>query len=457
MGVSSLGVGSSILTQDVLDQLRKADEGQRIRPITLNLANENDKKAALEVLDASMTNFRDSINEMKTATLYDERKATVSGSSVEVEASANSDIGDFTLDVTQLATKEINESGSYDSKTATIADAAGTFTLSIGDKDFDIEYDDTTTLDDLKKSINDIAGESVNATIVQIADGDFRLFLSSTETGADQNITIDDSADGNLKGTQLTDDMSTIQDAVDAEFKFNGETITRSSNQIDDLISGYDIKLKEVGSSEVKVEQNRDEIMKRVDSFVEKYNSIVTELGKQTKSSTESSERGIFSANSSIKSMKGTIQDMIYNTTGGVGSMADYGFNVDKDGKMSLDKDMFTQQLDDNPKNIEAFFSGGDFTKDDGDTVTLKGAFFEFYDVVNTYTKVNGNLDLVKENITDTISSLEDRKESATERLDAKYAIMKKQYAAYDLMINKLNSASSMFVQMANAQTASYN
>jgi len=457
MGVSSLGVGSSILTQDVLDQLRKADEGQRIRPITLNLANENDKKAALEVLDASMTNFRDSINEMKTATLYDERKATVSGSSVEVEASANSDIGDFTLDVTQLATKEINESGSYDSKTATIADAAGTFTLSIGDKDFDIEYDDTTTLDDLKKSINDIAGESVNATIVQIADGDFRLFLSSTETGADQNITIDDSADGNLKGTQLTDDMSTIQDAVDAEFKFNGETITRSSNQIDDLISGYDIKLKEVGSSEVKVEQNRDEIMKRVDSFVEKYNSIVTELGKQTKSSTESSERGIFSANSSIKSMKGTIQDMIYNTTGGVGSMADYGFNVDKDGKMSIDKDMFTQQLDDNPKNIEAFFSGGDFTKDDGDTVTLEGAFFEFYDVVNTYTKVNGNLDLVKENITDTISSLEDRKESATERLDAKYAIMKKQYAAYDLMINKLNSASSMFVQMANAQTASYN
>ena len=44
MGISSLGVGSSILTQDILDQLREADESGKITPITLSIANENDKK-----------------------------------------------------------------------------------------------------------------------------------------------------------------------------------------------------------------------------------------------------------------------------------------------------------------------------------------------------------------------------------------------------------------------------
>ena len=49
MGISSLGVGNNILTQDVIDQLRKADEAGRIQPITLELANENDKQEIREV------------------------------------------------------------------------------------------------------------------------------------------------------------------------------------------------------------------------------------------------------------------------------------------------------------------------------------------------------------------------------------------------------------------------
>jgi flagellar capping protein FliD len=59
--------------------------------------------------------------------------------------------------------------------------------------------------------------------------------------------------------------------------------------------------------------------------------------------------------------------------------------------------------------------------------------------------------------ITEKISALEDRKLTAVERLDARYEILKKQFAAYDLMISKFNSASSMFTEMANAQAASLN
>jgi len=456
MGISSLGVGSNILTQDVLDQLRKADEASIITPIKLNIANEKDKKDALDVIDASMKNLSDSINELKNATLFDERSVEISGSSVAVTASANSDIQEFTLDVTQLATKQVEESGSFTAKTDTIASDSGSINLNIDGQDFTIDYTDTMTLDDLKKSINKIAGDKVNATIVQIGDGDFRLFLNSVDTGSNQNIIITDN-DGNLSGTQLTDDMSDVQTGVDAEFTFNGQAITRHSNNVTDLITGYDITLKELGSSNVDVAQNRDEIMKKIDSFVSKYNSAIDELSKMTKSSTEAKERGIFSDSSTIRGMKSTIENMIESVGGSVGTMYDFGFDVDKDGKLSVDKSVINAKLDDNANNVEAFFSGGEYENTDGTTTTLKGAFVEMATSLGEYTRYNGNLDQFQNSINERITTLEESKTKATERLDSRYEILKKKFAAYDLMISKLNSASNMFTQLINAQNTTKN
>lgn len=460
MGISSLGVGSSILTQDVLDQLRSADEARIIRPIELELANENDKKEAFSIIDANMTNLIDSINELKTQTLFDGRSTTVTGTSVEVTAAANSDIQDFTLEVTKLATKQIEQSGAFATSDELIANAAGKMNLNIDGQDFQIAYDETTTLEALKNSINDIAGDKVDATIVQISSGEFRLFISSADTGTTQNITITDNADGlgaNLKDGRLTTDfdLAAVQAGDDATFKFNGQTITRTSNNITDLITGLDITLKEVGTSTVSVAQNRDDILSKIDSFVEKYNSAMTELNKMTKSSTESDERGIFSAESTIKNMKRALQDMISSVGGGVGYLGDYGFDIDKDGVMSIDKDIFNAKMDENPDNVEAFFAGGTFTNADGSTTVVLGAFNEIATEVEEYTASNATLDQYRDSVTEKISELEDRKLSATERLDARYEILKRQYTAYDAMIAKLNNASSMFIQMANAQLAS--
>lgn len=453
MGVSSLGVGSSILTQDVLDQLRKSDETSRISPITLELASENDKKDAFELIDASMTNLVDSLTALSTQTLFDERSATATGTAVTVTADANSDIQDFTLSVTNLATKQIEQSGAFTAKTETIANGAGTMSFSVGSATaINIAYDATTTLDDLKNLINEQAGDLVDATIVQISSGEFRLFLSADKTGDAQGISMTDS--GGLKDTRLTTsfDAAAVQSGINANFKFNGQNIERESNTVDDLISGLDITLKEVGTSVVSIAQNRDSIMTKIDSFVEKYNSTITELDKMTKPSTDSAERGIFSSDSTIKSMKRAIQDML--ATMGGGNMANYGFDVDKDGKMSLDKTVLNGLMDDNPENVKAFLVGGTFTNADLSTTELTGAFSELTTKVEEYTKYNATLDQFKSSLTENITALEERKTTATERLDAKYEIMKKQYAAYDLMISKINSASSMFVQMANAQTA---
>ncbi len=450
MGISALGTGSSILTQDLLDKLKEADKSAQITPIELELANENDKKAEYDVIDANMTNLSDAINELKTPALFDERTTSVTGTSVEITASANSDLQAFTLDVTQLATKQIEESGSFAATTDTIATAAGSMNLNIDGVDFTINYDATTTLDDLKKSINDVAGDKVSATIVQVASGDFRLFLNSVDTGSTQDITITDNS-GNLSGTQLTTGMTAVQTGVDAEFTFNGQAITRTSNNITDLITGYDITLKEVGTSEVSVTQNRDNILEKIDSFIEKYNATISELARATKNSTDATERGIFSGESTMKSMQSALRSIMDTAGSEVGTLYEYGFDIDKDGRLSIDKTVFNAKMDDNPSNVEAFFSGGDFTNADGTITAVNGAFNDLFTIADDYTKFNGTLDQFKSYLDDGISSLEDRKLSATERLDAKYEILKQQFAAYDAMIAKLNNASAMFTQMQDA------
>lgn len=451
MGVSSLGVGSSILTQDVLDQLREADDAKFIQPIDLELASENDKKNALDLIDANMTNLIDSIDALKTPLLYDERASTVTGTSVEVSAAANSDLQDFTLDVTKLATKQIEQSGSFTSKTETIASGAGSMNLNIDGQDFAIAYDATTTLEDLKNLINSTAGDKANATIVQVSDTDFRLFVSSVDTGTAQDITMTDTT-GNLKDTRLTTGLTAVQTAIDAEFTFNGQAITRSSNNITDLVTGLDITLKEVGSSTVSISQNRDNIFEKIDSFVEKYNAAISELNRMTKSSTDSKERGIFSSESTIKSMKRDIENMFNEVGGGVGTMSDFGFDLDEDGRMSIDKTVLNAKMDEDSSNVEAFFSGGTYTNADMSTTEVTGIFGEMSTTVGTYTNYNATLDQYENYIADSIKSLEERKITTTERLDARYEILKKQYAAYDAMIAKLNNTSSMFTQMMESE-----
>ncbi|MFT7860995.1 MAG: flagellar filament capping protein FliD [Sulfurimonas sp.] len=456
MGISSVGVGSSILTQDILDQLREADEASFITPIDLSLANENDKKDAFGVLDAKMTNLIDSVDAIKSATVFDGRIATVDGTSVEVSASENSDIQDFTIDVDHLATKQIEQSGAFTASTDTIATGTGSLTLNAGSADpVTIDYDASTTLNDLKNLINDNAGDLVDATVVKISDTESRLFISSVGTGSDQDISITDN--DTFLDTNLTTGLSAIQTGIDNQFTFNGQTITRSSNTVDDLITGYEITLKEAGSSNVSVAQDRESLLEKIDSFVSKYNDAITELNALTKSSTDSEIRGIFSGESIIKSMHDSIIDMVSNVGEGVGSLFDYGFDTNKDGTIKVDKTVLNEQLDQNSANFEAFFSGGEYTKSDSSVVTLNGAFNEMSDLVTEFTQYNGVLDQFKNSIDDSITTLNDRKESVTDRLDNKYEILKKQYIAYDAMIAKLNNASDMFVQMANSQNSQNN
>ncbi|MGE4420160.1 MAG: flagellar filament capping protein FliD [Sulfurimonas sp.] len=456
MAISSLGAGAGILTQDLLDQLREADEAQYINPLDSRVTEEKKKQDAFKVIDAYMDNVNGSLSTLTEYGVFEARAATSSNEdAATVTAADSSDIQDFSLEVLNLATKEIEQSGTFTSKTSEIASAPGKLDLTVGSKTYTIDYTSSATLEDLKNLINKEASDSVTATIVQIAEDDFRLFLNAKESGEGQEISIVDVVgEGEGLNTALTTGMTNVQDAVDAQFKYNSQTITRSSNVVDDLLSGVTITLKEAGTTNVSVEQDRDNIASKIENFISKYNSALYQLGEDTKSSENADERGVFSNESIIKSMKSDMLNMIVSAGEGVGRLQDYGIEIEDDGRLSLDTATLNQMLDENPQNVQAFFAGGTFTKSDGSEVELEGAFVEIQEDVSKYTSYNATLDQYGNLLTSKLESLDEQRTKALERLTVKYEIMAKQFAAYDLVINQLNSVSSMFTDLVNSQNS---
>jgi len=462
MGISSLGAGSSILTQDVIDQLKAADEAKFVAPIDSKLKLQKDKIAAYDVLDAYVDNVYESLKSLTEYGVFESRTASSSNEdAVSVTAKESSDVQDFTLEVEALATKEIEQSGTFDTRDAKIASGTGKLELAVGSEKFVFDYDADTSLEDLKDMINKEAGDSVNATIVQVSSGDFRLLLSAANTGENQEISITDvEGEGEKLDTALTNDMTNVQDAVDASFKFNGVSITRSSNEVDDLLAGVTLTLKEAEVGKiinVSVKQNTEHIEERITNFIDKYNSAINQLNTDTKSSQEASERGVFSSDSTIKGMKSSLMNMLSVVGGGAGKLEDFGIELDDDGRLSLDSDKFEEKLTADPISVQAFFVGGTFSKEDGSSVELDGAFAELEDEVAKFSKYGNILDDYKTSIDTRVDSLEKQRERAVDRLTTSYDIMAKRFAAYDLMISKFNTASDMFTQMINAEISANN
>jgi len=456
MGISSLGAGGGVLTQDLLDQLKEADQAQYVTPLDTRKTAETKKQDAFNIINAYMDNVASSLKSLGEYGVFESRVTSSSNEdAATVSAAESSDIQDFSIEVLNLATKEIEQSGAFASKTSTIATGSGKLELTVGSEKFTIDYNAATTLEGLKDLVNNQAGDSVSATIVQIADDDFRLFLSAKESGEGQEISIADVVgEGEALNTALTSGMANVQDAVDAHFKYNSLEITRSSNSVDDLLSGVTITLKEAGTTNVSVKQDTDKIASKIENFISKYNSALYQLTTDTKSSENADERGVFSGESIMKTMKADMLNMVGAAGEGVGRVQDYGIEISDDGSLKLDKTKLNEMLSENPANVQAFLAGGTFIKSDGSEVELSGAFVEMEEKVEEYTKYNATLDRYKNLLSENIESLTEQRTKALERLTTKYEIMAKQFAAYDAVITQLNSVSSMFTDLVNAQSA---
>ncbi len=101
--ISSLGIGSGLDLNGLLDQLQEAERG-KLAPIEQQLETQQTKISAYGQLQTALSAFQDAADALNDSTLYESLSTNVSGEAFTATANGEAQPGSYNVSVTQLAT-----------------------------------------------------------------------------------------------------------------------------------------------------------------------------------------------------------------------------------------------------------------------------------------------------------------------------------------------------------------
>ena len=233
---------------------------------------------------------------------------------------------------------------------STHSGANETLTFNVNGVDHSITVEDGDGIAEIDAKIDDLGlGDELTS---DIKDG--ALVLSSN----DNSLTVTGASASTFGLDSLAETTVTnkIQNADDASLLYNGITISRASNSFDDLIVGVSITLNETGKSNVTIKQDTTDITKNLETFVSKYNELISNLNESTKYDTDSKASGSFQGISEIVTMKSNINRQLLSVDEKGRSLADYGIALNDTGILEFDKSIVDSKLSADSKDVENFF-----------------------------------------------------------------------------------------------------
>lgn len=405
---SQLGVGSgNILSWDTIDKLKEADTKALIKPLEKEIQSNLTKQKDLTAITTLLSTFKSNVSNLTGDSTYLKREASTSGSSsVSVSVSSGVAEQELNLSVEQLANQDSFQSKKFSSRTDSVFTQNVSFGISIDGKDYVINADSTTTLEQLAEKINESTDKKVQAKILNVGgDEPFRLIVQSAKTGEANKIGFysitKSSSSGNISDdktlealgfyfdkssgsgvkdsygneinrltlkdpSQLTQDQqknagSQISKAQDAKFKYNGIDITRSSNRVEDLILGVSLTLNKVDkageSTNSSIKQSTKGILEDIKAMVDSFNSLMNNINEATKYDSETNLAGTFQGVREITSISSELNKIVNGVSKDGKSLASFGITVTKDGLLTMDStkvnDMITTKFDE----FKSFFS----------------------------------------------------------------------------------------------------
>lgn len=459
--ISSLGLGSDgVLSFDIIDKLKAVDESVIVKPIEAKITNNATKQSDLSILMTLAASVKSTTSVISNETSYLQRKTTVSNSAISVTTQAGSAIQDFSMHVNSLAQSDIYQSKGFSSNSTALGLPTDTLKIGLNGTTFSIDLTATMTLDDLKTKITDATEGKLSVSVLNTGEAldPYRLVIKSKETGKSNLIDFSDTSAGTLSALGLDNIVDNhLQSATDASFEYNGVTIKRSSNTVNDLIVGVSITLNETQPldetvTNVTIKQDLANVKESLTSFVSTYNELMSNLVESTKYDTTSKASGTFQNASQIKSLKSALKTQLLSSDELGRSLSQYGITLNSTGNLEFDDATLEATLSTDTAATEDFYRGstnaetGEFRK---------GFFTNFNEMLASYvTDKKSILNLFQTSLNEEKTTLTKNKELAISRLDSKYEIMATKFAAYDSIISQLNTQFNTLSQMIEA---SYN
>ncbi|WP_198513970.1 flagellar filament capping protein FliD [Helicobacter pylori] len=256
-----------------------------------------------------------------------------------------------------------------------------------------------------------------------------------------------------------------LQKASDSEFTYNGVSITRPTNEVNDVINGVNITLEQTTEPNkpaiISVSRDNQSIIDSLTEFVKAYNELIPKLDEDTRYDADTKIAGIFNGVGDIRTIRSSLNNVFsysVHTDNGVESLMKYGLSLDDKGVMSLDEAKLSSALNSNPKATQDFFYGSDSKDMGGREIHQEGIFSKFNQVIaNLIDGGNAKLKIYEDSLDRDAKSLTKDKENAQELLKTRYNIMAERFAAYDSQISKANQKFNSVQMMIDQAAAKKN
>nr|BBJ04602.1 hypothetical protein YBY_24510 [Marinobacter nauticus] len=378
--ISSLGIGSGVLTSDLVDQLVATER----RPTEVRLDQKTERTEALisayGMLRSAVTELRLPMRQLGSADAMKSFSATSSGSNIDVSVDASkASRGSYSLDVKSLAQSQALASRDVFADRDATSVGRGTMTLQVGDKTTNITIDSSNdTLQGLANAINE-ANAGVSAGVIDTGNG-FQLVLSADETGEANAVNISVTEDGAAPGLsrfafdtadpENMDGMRQTIAASDAVMEINGVEIRRATNTIENVVDGLTFNITGEGKSTIKVEQDTAAVAERVQAFVDKFNELQGTIRELSSFDSETGQGSILTGDSTVRNIQNQLKRVLTDIIPGlenasVRSLADVGISTDfRTGELQFNSQKFQQQLRENPDDVTALFAEQGRTSD---------------------------------------------------------------------------------------------
>lgn len=436
--ISSLGIGSGLDLNGLLDQLEDA-EREKLIPIEQQAETEQTKISAYGQLESALSTFQDSASALADSSLFESLSTNVSGESVSAAADETAMTGSYNITVDTLATRGTLASEGVDDAGAALTTAAQDMTFTFGDgSETTVAIAADSSMEDIRDAINADENAGVNATIVNDGTQD-RLALSSRETGADASINNFSFSDA---APFAADTANTLQDGTDAALNVNGIDITSPTNQVEGAIQGVTLNLQSEGDSTVAVEQDTRAVREAITSFVDSYNALKESTGELTSFNQETGEAGPLNGDSTVRTVESRMRSVL---SGGVAQEGDgfsmlsqVGISLEVDGTLSLDNDKLNDVVANDQEALSDFFAGS------GDSPGLAG---QVNTAVEQMLSSNGTVTGAISGSESRIESLESRYTSMEQSIGQTIDRYRTQFGQLDGMIAEMNQTSNYLTQ----------
>lgn len=448
------GIDFSALTESIL--------AERSRPMTKLQAKSADltkRSDALKQLNNKLAVLTSAAKDLSDQTIGTGRISTSSNvSTLLVSNTDTAATGSAKVNVSRLATSLTQASRVYTSSTAAIlagGATSATFELRLGGASSGTQItinSQNNTLEGLRDEINK-AKAGVTAAIVDI-DGkgnQFKLVLSSEATGSSGRVElVETSATGTAADVNLTSQNVAGGDftQLDAALTINGLSISRSSNNISDALTGMTLNLKGTGEAVVSVTNNTSAVTDKLSAFIDAYNDIQNFIAAQYKPDSSGRPTGLLAGDPTLRAVQQQLRESLGSSStdngGSLSNLTQLGIGRDADGKLTLDTTTLNDKLASAATDVRALLAG----KVSGKT----GLANSFY---NSFSKLSDNVSgTVQTAINGYQTSIKNLDKSVTDqlaRISSLRTTLSRQFAAADAAISQLNGQGSSLTSVIDS------